>query len=133
MMTRGTPDVARGIALFPVLYYFVAVGLDRFRPLWRGSRRFAVPVVLVAFALAAAAYDGHLYYRWTASPHTLGQRHPDVRLDEFPEWVQWQYLSLAKRGGTRNIGEWRNLREHAPAGELVRREAGVSVAPPAER
>lgn len=121
VMTRGTPDGARGIAIIPVLYYFAGLGMLRFRALWYGSRRRTVPVLLILFALLAAWAQTALYLEWTGSEHTLGQRSPDVRIDEFPEWSQWQIIHLHRNRGTRNIGEWRHLRQNTPAIDLVRR------------
>jgi hypothetical protein len=112
VMTTQAPHTARGLALFVPMLYFAALGVHFF---WRAvqslGKRFT-PVIWVGWiAVACAAFSGmnqeyRTYREWMDHPTTLHDRGPAVDFNDYPDWMQFQYLQIAKGLHTQNNDLW---------------------------
>lgn len=116
VLTTQAPHTARGIALFPPMLYFAAVGVDqarllRFGPLKHIAATIAALLVLAGAACFAAYREWRTFYEWTAHPHTLRDRGPAVSLEEFPIWMQWQFEKISRGFRSENVERWELARD----------------------
>lgn len=110
LLTRGSPDPARGIAMAPGLAFFVAAGLDVLKPYGFGFRQKRVPVVLMLLTLGICGYNLHLYVRWQQEPKTIAARGPYIESEDFQEWVE--EITLRHDSGNVaffNVRQWEQL------------------------
>jgi hypothetical protein len=95
MLTKRTPDVARGIAILPIAYLFIALAWDwYFRAV--GQRLFA-QAMGVALATFMIASDVTAYLRFSRSPNLAAALEPAVPRDEFDSW--WVFQRRCARAG----------------------------------
>jgi 4-amino-4-deoxy-L-arabinose transferase-like glycosyltransferase len=116
LITVGTPNGARGIGYMPTLVFFAGVSLDTIvlglthiptRVGWVPvARRLSFAALVVAILLVGYANVKH-YIDWQNTPHTRVERYLYVTEREFPDWSTTIAGLARNKGGTMNVGQWR--------------------------
>lgn len=119
LLTRGTPDPARGVPMIPTIYFFVALSVDLFPRYWYGFWQRRFPIALCLLCLILAWYNVSGYFEWCYSDDAIRNRDPMVETDEFPYWLQAQLELLQQQKGTFNLDQWKQ-RLRAQVMEKVR-------------
>ncbi len=111
VLTRNTPDGARGVAWMPVLLLFAALGTERVAQ-WLDQRPVQVAragtLGLWAIGLYTGVADVRHYLEWQANPATRELRQPYVTTAEFGQWAAEVEARAQGHRDVLNTGEWRN-------------------------
>jgi len=107
ILTRGTPDPARGVPMIPTIYFLVALSIDLFEPYWYGFWQRRVPVILCLLCLIVAWYNVSSYFEWCYTDDAIRNRDPMVETDEFPYWLEAQRELLQNQRGPFNLDQWK--------------------------
>jgi hypothetical protein len=104
-LTTGTPNLARGIGLVPVLYLYVALALRRLERLAPG-RRGRVRTLLLALAVWTAGASAVHYVRWARSAEFAASVHPSIAVGEFEEWWTFQNEGTRENDSFFDVRMW---------------------------
>jgi 4-amino-4-deoxy-L-arabinose transferase-like glycosyltransferase len=105
MLTRGTPDLARGIGLLPVAYLFVALGMASIIKLV-ARRRSVAEVAFILLATLVAVHSGREYFAWATGGRLTTMLYPAVELEDFDEWWKTQNEVVRAGRGILNTDTW---------------------------
>jgi 4-amino-4-deoxy-L-arabinose transferase-like glycosyltransferase len=104
-LTTGTPNLARGILVLPMLHLFMALGLDV--ALRHGAGRWRI---LSAAALALTLWLGGSnvasYLGWARSAPLRAVLQPAVELADFEEWWAYQEAHITRSEVPPHVGLW---------------------------
>jgi len=108
VMASGAPNLARGIAIIPILYLFVALGMRTLEDLVRRRRGlvWAVRVALAILVIVAAMRETRDYFAWATSPQLAMHLHPAVELEDFDAWWELQNQWIRGNRGFFNVDMW---------------------------
>lgn len=130
VLTRGTPDPARGVGMIPPIYFFAALTIDKLRPFWFGLKQKKVPVLLLAVSLAVSYYNIQQYFAWCQTDDAIRNRHPYVFNQDFDVWLKAQREYLETQGRVFNLDQWeKKLRQEY----LDREQLQDAVKPPRDK
>ena len=104
-LTSGTPHLARGIAMLPIGFLFMTLGIDAIIRML-GARRGVASVILSGLALGMAFADARAYFRWAQSQELAQALQPAVELRDFQDWWRFQNRWVAQNRGFFNVGMW---------------------------
>jgi len=124
MLTTGAPNLARGIALLPIVYLFVALAmwaLERLVGRWRRI----VQVALVPVVIYSAGTNVRDYFKWADSYQLTGPLFPAVQLADFPAWWDFQNEWIRANRGFFNVDQWMARRAAEAAHAPTRQQTGT--------
>jgi 4-amino-4-deoxy-L-arabinose transferase-like glycosyltransferase len=100
-----SPNLARGIALLPVAYLFVALGIDGLSKVRSWARAVVLAAVLV-LATGSAVCGVRDYFVWARTPGLAVALQPAVALDDFDRWWVVQTAHIRRTGGWLTVDQW---------------------------
>ncbi|HSL44292.1 MAG TPA: glycosyltransferase family 39 protein [Anaerolineales bacterium] len=120
VLTRSTPNGARGVGYVPVFIYFAGAGLDgivqfikyvsakAIKPAgWANTASRLVVTFLAGVVLFMGTSNVKHYVDWQNEPRTREARYLYVTAREFPQWSAAIIEQAKTHAGIINVGQWR--------------------------
>lgn len=127
LITRATPDGARGIGWLPTLFFFVAAGIEGLVALLnlggRAVRRSLTPrlgaAVSTVAVVATGLYNIYHYSEWQQQAGTKSARAPYVEVENFAIWHN-DIVNRAQSGEKiLTVSDWRAQRTEASMSQTL--------------
>lgn len=114
VLTRDTPDAARGVGWLPTLFYFTAASFEiavlMIRGLPPAGQRIAVGLV-AGCVLLISAWNVNRYVAWQADPNTRALRHPYIETALFAGFASEVQSRLEKNRSRVTWDEWQTIKQ----------------------
>ncbi len=118
LLSRETPNAARGVHAVGFYYLFIAMGgswlWSYFTHLVRHTRPrvvVLVPVMLSTVVIFVIFQDSFIYNIWISNKTTLAAREPAVTLEEYPVWRDTLLQSISHSGRGFNVDAWKSMQK----------------------
>ena len=105
VLASHAPNLARGIAILPALFLFVALGMRSLEDFLVGRRLFLRLVFLLLVAWSAIQGTRN-YFEWATSRKLASALQPAVELRDFRDWWDFQQRWIGENRGFFNVMMW---------------------------